>query len=55
MSVVNAALECLISLGWKGLPRTSALACEAHSYVTRKIKCCEYGPINWKNDGDKFY
>jgi hypothetical protein len=30
-------------LGWKGLPRTSTLDYWAHSLVTVKIKCCEYG------------
>jgi len=29
---------------WKGLPRTNTLAYRAHSQVTKKMKCCEYGP-----------
>ncbi len=35
-------LECYIRLGWKGLPRTNNLAYWALSYVTKKMKCCEY-------------
>ncbi len=37
-------LKCYITLGWKSLPMTNALAYRAYSCVTNKIKCCEYGP-----------
>ncbi len=36
--------DCYISLGWKGFPLTNTLANWEHSQVTKKMKCCEYGP-----------
>ncbi len=36
-------LECYITLGWKDLPGTNALAYWAHLNVMRKIKFGEYG------------
>ncbi len=36
--------KCQITLGWKGLSVTNAVAYWVHSYVTKKMKCCEYGP-----------
>jgi hypothetical protein len=38
-------LLCYIIQGWKGLQETNTLAYWAHSKVTKKMKCCEYGPI----------
>ncbi len=37
-------LECYITLGCKGLLETNTIAHWVHSYVKKKIKCCEYGP-----------
>jgi hypothetical protein len=31
------------TIGWKGLSGTNTLAYWAHSKVTKKMKCCEYG------------
>ncbi len=37
-------LECYIKHGWKGLPVTNTLSYWSNSKVTKKKKCCEYGP-----------
>ncbi len=37
-------LQHYITLGWKGLPGTNTLANWAHSYVSKKMKCCECDP-----------
>jgi hypothetical protein len=37
-------LEGYITQGSKGLPRTNSLVYWAHSYVTKKIECCDYDP-----------
>jgi hypothetical protein len=36
-------LECNTALGQKGLHLTNNLDYLAHSKVTEKMKCCEYG------------
>ncbi len=46
----EAALGCFIWVGsgltpkrcFKSVPGTTTLVCWAHSYVTKKIKCCKY-------------
>ncbi len=35
---------CDITLGWKDLPGTIALAYLDHSLVKKKMKHCDYGP-----------
>jgi hypothetical protein len=37
-------LQCYITVGWKGLSGTNALAYWAYLYVMKKMKCCEYCP-----------
>ncbi len=43
---VSNKLECYITLGWRGLIGTHTRAYWAHSYITKKINCFEYGPWN---------
>jgi hypothetical protein len=38
-------LEYYITPGWKSLLLTNTLAYSANLYVTKKMQCCEYGPI----------
>jgi hypothetical protein len=38
--------ECYITVGWRGLPGTNTLACLAHLWVTKKMRCCECTPWN---------
>jgi hypothetical protein len=42
------ALSLLANIrpGWIGLLETNTLYYSAYSYVEKKIKCSEYGPIN---------
>jgi hypothetical protein len=39
--------ECYTTLGWKGLLGTSTLAYWSHSYVVKKINCCEYNTTGY--------
>ena len=41
-------LKCYITIGWKDLWWTNALAYCAHSLVTKTMKCCKCGPRNLK-------
>ncbi len=46
-------LQCYITLELKGFPVTNTLAYLTHSYVMKKMKCCEYSP--WCQLDKTFY
>jgi len=43
-------LELYIALGWKGFSGSNTLAYWVNPKVTKKKKCCEYGPYLLTNN-----